>query len=283
MKALFTKKTIIIASIAIAIAIVSIVSVNVFSSTGPVTGLANAITRPVRSLALSVVRTFESIYSSIYKYDALQASYEEALRDLTDTQRDYRDTVNLRQDYDRMRALLGFSEVRSGIVFEEAVVRDWSSTNWSSSFTINKGYENSETTIARGNCVTTEYGVLIGVVVEVSATTSTVMTVLDTTFSAGAYVGDSNELATVKGDFTLMHSGLLMLDYISDDIIVIPGDSVVTSGIGGVFPVDLVIGEVEEVHRHSTGIGRYATIRPMRTIDISIVNVYVITSFDIIG
>ena len=281
MRALITRKSIVIASVAVFIAIVTAVSVNVFDSAGPATGLAHAVTRPIRSLALAVARTFENIYSSIYKYEDLQAQYDEALRDIAYRERDLHEADELRQDNNRLRALLGFRERHAGHVYEEAVIIDWSSSNWSSSFTISKGYENSETTIARGNCVITEYGVLIGVITEVSALESTVVTVLDTTFSASAYVG--GEMATVKGDFELMSMGLVMLDHIDEDLVLLPGDSVVTSGASAVYPARLVIGEIEEVFRHSTGVGRYATIRPIRPIDITIVNVYIITSFDIYG
>jgi len=93
-------------------------------------------------------------------------------------------------------------------------------------------------------------------------------------------IGDGDGTATVKGDFSLMHSGLLMLDHIDDDVIVLPGDSVVTSGTGSVFPTGLGVGEVIEVLRHSTGIGLYATVKPWCDID-TVSHVFIITGFEI--
>ena len=284
MKVLLTRKTIVIAAIAVLIAIVTIVSVNVFNSGGPVTSLANAVARPFKELALSVARTFESIYSSINRYEALQAEHEETLEKLATIQRAYHESDDLLRQNNEYRALLDFRERHTDHDYEEATVENWSSNNWVSSFTISKGYANSDKPIARGNSVITPYGVLIGQVTDVGATKSTVVSVLDTTFSASAYVGDGGDIpVTVKGDFSLMHSGLLMLDHLSEDLVVLPGDSVVTSGIGSVFPVGLVIGEVVEILTHNTGVGSYATVMPMRAIDISILNVYVITSFDTTG
>ena len=283
MKALLTRKTIVIATISVLIAIVAIVSVNVFSSSGPVTGLANVITQPFRSLALTVARTFESIYSSIYRYDALLRDYETLQRDRADLDMAQREAEDLRRENNELREVLGFRERHAGYDVEEAVVISWSSNNFTSSFTISRGHSNSERPIAVGNSVITHYGVLVGQITEVGPTTSTVVSVIDTTFSAGAYVGDGEGSATIKGDFSLMTSGLIMIDHIGDDLIVLPGDLVVTSGAGAVFPVGLVVGEVLEVHRHSTGVGRYATVSPMRAIDTSITNVYIITSFDIMG
>jgi len=276
MKALFSRRSIFIASIAVLIAVTTIFAVNVFDSSGPVTGIAGVISRPLRTLASNVARVFESLYSSIYRYDDLMADYEILARKITELERDSREATNLREENIRLRTLLDFQELHTGYEHEQAMVENRGGSNWSSSFTIDRGYANSN--IAKGNGVATEYGVLIGQVTEVGATRSTVITILDTTFSAGAYVGDRGS-ATVKGDFSLMRSGLMMLDRIDDDVIVLPGDSVVTSGIGGVFPDGLVVGEVVEVFRHSTGIGRYATVKPMRDTD-TITYVFVITNFE---
>jgi len=163
-----------------------------------------------------------------------------------------------------------------------ATITGWNSDNWSSSFTINRGYMNSD--IAPGNGVATEYGVLIGQVVEVEATESTVITVLDTTFSAAVFVGGDTEgtsdgTATAKGDFTFMRSGLLILDFIDDDLIVLTGSTVVTSGHGAFFPPGLTVGDVVDVDTHSSGIGRYATIRPLWNRD-TLQTVFVIYDFE---
>ena len=283
MKALLTRKTIFIVSIAVLIAIITIVSVNVFDSGGPITAVANAVSRPFRFLASTIARTFESIYSSIYRYDDLQKRYDQAISDLYAIQRAHRETTELLEENNRYRALLEFQERHGGLVLEEARVETLSASNFVSSFTISKGYANTDKPIARGNSVITENGILVGKITEVNATNSTVVSVLDTTFSAGAFVGESEGSVTVKGDFALMSQGLLVIDYFDDDHIVLPGDTVTTSGAGKVFPMGLVIGEVVEVLRHSTGVGRYATVKPMRTIDITIADVYIIISFDSTG
>jgi len=278
MKALLNRRSIFIFVIAILIAVSTIVSINVWGRNGPVTGLANAVSRPLRSLASTVVRVFESIYSSIYRYDDLMADYEKKLIRLSELEAAYRDSIIIAEENKRLREVLGFRERHSGYDAVDAFVVDRSGDNWSSSFTINLGYMNSD--IKRGNGVITEYGMLIGQISDVGATSSTVSTVLDTTFSVSAFIGDGGGRATVKGDFTLMRSGLLMLDYIKEDIVVLPGDFIVTSGDGGMLPAGLIVGEVLEVYRHSTGIGRYATVKPMRDVT-TISHVFIITGFEL--
>jgi rod shape-determining protein MreC len=277
MKTLINRKSIIIFSVAVLIAISTIVSVNVLGNSGPVTGLANVISRPLRSLASSVATMFESIYSSIYRYDDLMKDYERLAEENAKYIRDYREVIDIREENDKLHDLLNIRRRYSSYDLIDSMAGNRSASNWSSSFTIKLGYANSD--IQEGNAVITEYGMLIGQVSSVDATTSTVITILDTTFSAGAYIGVGDETATVKGDFTLMREGLLMLDHLKEDLTVLPGDTVVTSGQSGMLPPGLVIGEVVEVLRHSTGVGRYATVKPLRDVT-TIPRVYIITGFE---
>jgi len=282
MKALISKRSIIIASVSLLIAIIAIVSVNVFNSAGPVTGFADTVTRPVRALASTIAKTFGNIYASIYRYEELERRYDELARTIARLQADSREAKELADENERLRDLLEFRERYGGYENEMASLVSWNSDNWSSSFIINKGYSNSN--VARGMGVTTEYGVLLGQVWDVGATRSTVITVLDTRFSAAVFIGgdtseNSDGTATVKGDFNQMRSELLLLDYIDDDMVVNRGSSVVTSGYGGVFPAGLTIGDIVNVSRHTSGLGRYATVRPLRDIN-TIQTVFVIVAFE---
>ena len=278
MRVIFTRKTIIITAVALVLAIITLVSVNIYGTSGPVTGFANMISRPLKALASTVAQAFESIYGNINRYDQLLIDYERRLMELQELRENYRDAEELARENEYFREVLGFRRRNPGYEMEEAAVISASSSNWSSSFTIARGRSNSD--IKVGDSVITLYGVLVGIVTDVGTTTSTVVTVLDTTFSAVAFVGEGGDSATAMGDFALMNHGLLKLDHIDDDIPVMRGNVIATYG-GGVFPTGLVIGEVEEVFNHPTGIGRYATIRPMIALD-TIKMVFVITDFEVI-
>ena len=278
MRVIFTKKTIALSAITAILALITLISVNVYGSSGPVTGFANTVSRPLKALASIVAREFEVLYGGFFRYEQLLAAYERRLQENQELRDNYADALRLAEENRYLRDLLGFRQRNPGHEIEEATVHTWSSTNWSSSFSIARGSSNSD--IAVGNSVITQYGVLVGMVTDVGANTSTVVTVLDTTFSAVALIGESGHSATATGDFSLMNHGRLMLDHIDDDTPVMRGNAIVTAG-GGVFPPGLVIGEVEEVYNHPTGIGRYATIRPVITLD-SIRMVFVITNFEIL-
>jgi len=281
MKVLLSKRSIIIASVAVLIALVTIISVNAFNSAGPVTGVANVVTRPIRGLATGVARTFGDIFAAIYRYQELERRNDELSSEIARLQLAAADAIALAEENDRFRALLDFRERHPGYAHEPAIITGWSSDNFTHSFTINRGYMNSD--VRRDMGVATEYGVLIGQVSYVGATTSVVRTVLDTTFAAAVVVGgytadDSDGTATARGDFAQMRNGLLVLDHMDDDLTIITGSNVVTSGHGGVFPPGLTIGTVVSISPHASGIGRFAIVRPVRDIE-AILNVFVIIDF----
>ena len=276
MRILLKRRSIAIASTAILIAVMSMIFINLFNTSGPVTGAVNIISNPLRALTSTVARTFGGIYDSIYRYELLMEQHERAVRRIVELERDQREAIALAEENNRLRTLLGFRERHAEYIDEAATVVGWSSSNWVSSFTINRGYSNSS--IQQGHAVVTEYGVVIGQVSGVDTVESTVITVLDTTFSLSVNVGEAEGLGTLRGDFNYMHQGLMVLDHIPDDQVIMVGDRVATSGIGGVFPPGLIVGEILEIRQHITGIGRYATVLPIRDIN-TVTNVFIIIEF----
>jgi rod shape-determining protein MreC len=260
MKVLMSKRNIIIFAAAVLVAAVAVISVNTSRGSGFITEAVNFVIRPVKSVAASVARTFESIYGYMYEYDKVVAENNKLNERIAQLQEDYREYTDMSDENARLHELLGLSARHSDFRYDTATILTWGSNNYSSSFTISKGSGNSE--VAVGDAVITETGVLIGRITEVEAVSSTAVSVIDTTFSAGVLTGGFGETGVAAGDFNLMRSGELKLDFLPDDTAVLSGDEVITSGKGGVFPEGLVIGEVTQVHRNPSGIGAYATVKP---------------------
>jgi rod shape-determining protein MreC len=83
---------------------------------------------------------------------------------------------------------------------------------------------------------------LVGRVSGVGENTSRVILLTDATSGVPATIQPSGETALVAGD----NSAVPLLDFIENPDQVRPGDRVVTSGDGGVFPAGLLIGQVAQ-------------------------------------
>jgi rod shape-determining protein MreC len=105
--------------------------------------------------------------------------------------------------------------------------------------TINKG---SQAGIKPGMAVESE-GVVIGTIADAQAGSARIMLVTDPEFKLTAKDQDTGATGIVRGQ---LGSGLV-LDKIGQTDTVKPGDSITTSGLGGLVPAGLLIGQVESV------------------------------------
>ena len=132
-----------------------------------------------------------------------------------------------------------------------------------------------------GDCVVNEEGFLVGVITDAGLNWSTVTTILDTSSQLGAKVFRTGETTVAQGDLSLMNSGFLKLSYLADESSAINGDLVVTSGLGGFYPSDLVIGSVDAIYTDDNGLTKYAVLQPKVSLA-DLTQVFVIVDFQVI-
>jgi rod shape-determining protein MreC len=65
-----------------------------------------------------------------------------------------------------------------------------------------------------------------------------------------------------EGDFSLLAGGQLKLTYVFENSVLELGDTVLTSGAGGVYPAGLVIGKISGIGSEEGGYGQYGIVTP---------------------
>ena len=133
--------------------------------------------------------------------------------------------------------------------------------------------------IEEGDLIITAEG-MVGYVSAVSMNYSEVTTVLDPEMQAGALLTRTRETAIAEGDYSLLGEGKLRLSYLSKDTDIVIGDTVETSGRGGVFPKGIMIGTVESFLVEEDGMSNYAVLRPFVDVE-TITHVFIIKDFAI--
>ena len=240
-----------------------------------VTGVIKA---PLQKVLSSTVNWFDTIYGYLYDYDSLMAENESLRSQLADAQQSARDGIEASEENTRLRQLLQLREQHTDYVMESCKVVLWSSSNWSSSFTISKG---STSGIEMGAPVVTEYGAVVGQVTELGETWATVSTIVDVDMSVGAYVTASGSSGMVIGEYSLMKDKMAKLTFLADGAQIFVGDEVLTSGSGGAFPAGLVIGTLTAVQTEAGGQIEYGLLKPQCDLD-SLVQVFIIKSYEVV-
>ena len=240
--------------------------------------MTGVLESPVKKVLSSTVNWFNTIYGYLFDYDSLLAENESLRSQLADAQKSARDGVAASEENARLRKLLELRDAHNDYVMESSKIVLWSSSNWSSSFTISKG---SASGIELGDPVITEYGVVVGQITELGSTWATVSTLVDVDMSVGAFVGDTGTSGMVVGEYSFMKRNQAKLTYMADGAQIFVGDVVLTSGSGGAFPAGLVIGTLSAVKTESGGQLEYGVVEP--GCDFSqLVQVFIIKDFAVV-
>lgn len=127
-------------------------------------------------------------------------------------------------------------------------------TSWFRTMIIDRG---SDSGLREGMAVLGADGIA-GQIVKVAPTTARVLLLTDHASGISATIQRSRARGVVKGK----GEGLCSLEFTTREEDVKVGDMVVSSGIGGVFPKGLPVGEVTMVKRGEYGIFQTVSIRP---------------------
>lgn len=228
----------------VALVVVSLVVLTVYfreGPSGPLHGarrVALAVGAPIASVGTSVtspVRAvgdfLEGMGVSRERLETLEAQNEE-LRALV------AELEEARQENERLRALVEFAEERKLAKLGARVIRR-PVDSWEGVVVIDRG---SDDGVEPGMPVISAQG-LVGQVAEVSARSASVRLLTDSQAGVAAMIQSTRALGVVRGSI----GGTLSLDFLDRELLPEVGDVVLTSGLGGVYPKGIVVGDVSSV------------------------------------
>lgn len=278
MKRFFTKTGIWLLAAAAIIAVVLCVVSALSSGTGLLHNALGVIASPFRSAGAAVADWVGGIGDRFDSVEALQQENDELRQQIAELEKQLRDAQPAAEENERLRELLDLRQQRSDLQFEAAHVTRQDVSNWSSTLILDRGTQQG---VAEGDCAVNSTGALAGVVTEAGLNWCRLATVLDTDSQFGATVFRTGETAVAGGDLSLMSTGKLRLQYLTDSASLIKGDVIVTSGLGGYYPSGLVIGTVDAVQTDDGGLARYAVLTPKCDV-LHTRELFIITDFDVI-
>ena len=248
------------------VVLAALVIVLVLTVVGRLTGRENIFTCSFQSAAAPAEKLFsagavklEELHAALHDYEALKAENDELKARIADMEEEVRQSQGANAENDRLRKLLELKRSHTDYVLLDASIISWGSSNWSSTFDLDKG---SFSGVEVGDCVITETGFVVGVVTETGLYSCSVRTLVDPRAAMGATVHSTGLTAVAEGDFSLLAENRLKLTYVFENSVLELGDTVLTSGAGGVYPAGLVIGKISGVASEEGGYGQYGVVTP---------------------
>ncbi|MFZ5908564.1 MAG: rod shape-determining protein MreC [Chloroflexota bacterium] len=153
-----------------------------------------------------------------------------------------------------LAALVDFSRANPESTYKGAAVIGRDPSPFLHYVIINRG---SNDGILRGMPVVTNQG-LVGRVDAVIADAARVQLITDPVSAVNVRLQNAATDAVLVGSVT----GDLALDMISQNVTVEPGDVVLTSGLGGGYPADLIAGQILTVRKRDFELFQLATVQP---------------------
>lgn len=240
----------------------------------PVSNLINILASPIQTGISYIGDGIENYFEKLSDYEKLEKENRELRTRLSTVEEKLRLSEKALLENEQLRAALDMKARDQSFEFESAEIIARGDNNLSTTFTLDKGTLSG---VAVNNCVVTESG-MVGYVSEVGINWCIVTTVIDTGMEAAAIVSRTREVASAEGDYELMQDGKFKLSYLEKDTAIVRGDTIETSGFGGLFPKGILIGRVEEIKSEAHGITKYAILSPV--VDLSDVDsVLIIKSF----
>lgn len=258
--------------IALLVCVTAAVYTGVTQKDSPVTRALNSAFLPAQRAITHTAVHVADTYNKYFRYDELVAENESLKQQVIDLTSQLQDAQSAVKENESLRDMLGVAERNTEFTYAAAEVVGRKLDEWSSVLSIDAG---SADGLALNDCVVTAQG-MVGYISDLSEHAAQVTTIMDSNMSAGARIVRTGELAVAEGDYQLMTDGKLKISYLNKGADVVVGDTVQTSGSGGLFPEGLGIGTVESIQTESDGMSNYAIVEPLVDIS-SLTGVYIIT------
>jgi len=169
-----------------------------------------------------------------------------------------------------LSALVDFARANPEYSYQAAAVIGYDTSPFLRYVLINRG---SDQGLRRGMPVVTQQG-LVGRIAAVTSSAARVQLITDTTSTVNVRLDPSGAQAVLNGQIT----GDVSLEMIPQDTTIEVGDLVLTSGLGGSYPPNLLVGQVSSVRSQAQDLFQRASVQT--AVDFSQLEiVLVITNF----
>ena len=210
------------------------------------------VTSALSGGAASVWEKYTSIDDVMDRNEQLEAENAELRQQMVDYDR-------IKAENDAYKALARIQDTNSEATYVSAFVIGRDPLDEFGGFTLDQG---STDGVAVNDAIISDRGYLLGVVVEVDATSCKVMTILHPSFNAAGVVSRTRDNGIITGSADYAADGQCVLTNLDRATEARKGDQVITTGLGGVFPANLLVGTVQEVVPEQSGKSSSAVILP---------------------
>lgn len=230
---------------------------------------------PFQRAAAAVSNGVSSLWEKYTNIDAILEENEKLTTENAELRGQMVDYDKLKAENEAYKALTNIQEQHPEMSYVSSFVIGRDPLDSFYGFTLDQG---SLDGVEANDAITSDEGYLLGVVTEVDLTSCKVMTILHPSFNAAGVVSRTRDNGIITGSADYAAEGLCILTNLSRGTLTKANDQVITTGLGGVFPPDVLVGVVQELVPEASGKSTIAVLKPgadPRTVK----HVFIITNY----
>lgn len=230
---------------------------------------------PFQRAAAAVSNGVSSLWEKYTNIDAILEENEKLTTENAELRGQMVDYDKLKAENEAYKALTNIQEQHPEMSYVSSFVIGRDPLDSFYGFTLDQG---SLDGVEANDAITSDEGYLLGVVTEVDLTSCKVMTILHPSFNAAGVVFRTRDNGIITGSADYAAEGLCILSNLSRSTLTKANDQVITTGLGGVFPPDVLVGVVQELVPEASGKSTIAVLKPgadPRTVK----HVFIITNY----
>ena len=230
---------------------------------------------PFQRAAAAVSNGVSSLWEKYTNIDAILEENEKLTTENAELRGQMVDYDKLKAENEAYKALTNIQEQHPEMSYVSSFVIGRDPLDSFYGFTLDKG---SLDGVEANDAITSDEGYLLDVVTEVDLTSCKVMTILHPSFNAAGVVSRTRDNGIITGSADYAAEGLCILSNLSRSTLTKANDQVITTGLGGVFPPDVLVGVVQELVPEASGKSTIAVLKPgadPRTVK----HVFIITNY----
>ena len=216
--------------------------------------VANIFVMPIQNGIVYLKNKISGNDAFFADMETLKAENEELKNKNSELEQSLRELEIIKAENETLKEYVNLKEKYSDYSTIPADVINRDISNYSRTIVINVGTDDG---IQEEMTVIADSG-LVGHIISVTPTTAKVQTIVDTASAVTSKISTTDDTIVVQG--TLEDRTTLRATFIPTDAVVLQGDSVETSGIGGIYPKGIHIGTIREVINTSNITDRYAIV-----------------------
>ena len=256
----FLKKHPVIVSLVVLAVLGIVLAVTLRSGGGSLPADAvGTVVSPVEGAASAVTGGIGEWFKGLFGQSQLQLENAALKEQISQLEGQIALNGELQEENKRLREIANYFEENTEYDMLTARVTAKSQGYWFENFLINAGRSQG---IKKNMVVLSPQG-LVGRVIEVGSNWSKVQTIIDSLSSVSGMIERTRDVGVVRGsaETDAQNGGRCSMYYLPYENDLVPGDRVLTSGLGGLFPKGIVIGEVIEVSRAAGETERTAVVQ----------------------